>query len=387
MCGIQLYRLGPPISSYKPRENGRFFDDTLVREARRKWPSRQVQGAYKEELWNKVKHDVVFGIKTGHEVANARLEKLRTKGWWSVGRDVPNVIVVSDVDDVQLGVVGVKKYGLDLLKDFQKTSLTNGTHHDGAGPVSADHLDLPSHWFDRSGWRGDKDKNLPALHLMKSAFPDKKWYLLLDDDTYIFLENFARYILEDGMNDKPVYTGKVFYISRCGGFARDGTFEANKSEPKGMFAHGGSGIIINRRAMDAMYPIVGQCIRDYHSCWAGDMQVGLCLRKAGVMIRRLGRRRLFERHFIPFWPSKALADRRYSQRWKSEEEPLTFHKIPEKEQELMSAFERDNIVRGDTVVYSDLREHLIRNGILPCHTAHNKKTRYYSTEFMPANLK
>lgn len=359
------------------------FSTSSIHAARRKWPRQGKDPALQDELWHRVKHDVVIGIKTGHEVAPARLKALRTVGWWSVGRDVPNVIVIGDSDHSELGVVGVKNYAFDLLRHYNSSSPLSATAHNNSQPS----LPLPSHWFDKIGWRGDKDKNLPALHLMRSLFPHKKWYLLLDDDTYIFLENFARYILIGGLTGKPIYTGKVFYISRCGGFERDGTFAANHSAPKGMFAHGGSGIFINNIAMDILYPRIPSCIRQYSSCWAGDIQVGLCLRSGGVTVHRHGRSKSLEHHFIPFWPSKALADRRYSKRWKSDQEPITFHKIPEREQQLMSELERRTIQNRDIIVYNDLRRHLLGNGIIPCNTSHNRKTQFFSTEFMPHSVK
>lgn len=56
--------------------------------------------------------------------------------------------------------------------------------------------------------------------------------------------------------------------------------------------------------------------------WAGDMQVGLCLRRHGVIARHVDRT-IFELHFITIWPSKELADSQYSMRWRSEEDPVT----------------------------------------------------------------
>lgn len=373
-------------------------DHRAIYRARARWRSRPPRGELAEEFWNKIKHDVVIGIKTGHEVAEKRLNKLRTFGWWSVGRDVPNFLVISDADDPVLGTVSIKPYGLQLLDSLNASTILNSVAN-GNSTSTSHHIQpifknnsqnkqlLPKHWFEKSGWRGDKDKNLPAFHLLRTFFPGKKWYLLLDDDTYIFLENFARFTLQDGMDSVPVYTGKVFYISRCGGFARDGRWIANHSEPRGMFAHGGSGIVMNRLAIDAMYPNIASCILRYSSCWAGDMQVGLCLRRAGVMVRRLGPRRGFEKHFIPFWPSKALSDRRYSSRWKSADEPITFHKIPDKEMRIMSGLERRAMQSGDSIIYADLKDYLLKNDITPAHSKRDRANKYYSTEFMPANLK
>eukprot|EP00177_Eucheuma_denticulatum_P005569 GFKZ01010120.1.p2 GENE.GFKZ01010120.1~~GFKZ01010120.1.p2 ORF type:complete len:320 (-),score=49.59 GFKZ01010120.1:1581-2540(-) len=315
--------------------------------------------------------DVVIGVKTGHEVAAKRLAKLRKSGWWAVGRRVPNLLVMSDEANERLGVVGVKEYAVGVL--------ANGSTGEGG-------VDWPEGWFERSGWRGDKDKNLPMLHMMRWVFPGKRWYVLVDDDTYVFLENFARFLRrEGGREGEPVYTGKVFYISKCGGFAKDGTLAANRSAEKGMFAHGGSGIVVNGVAMERVYPRIGECIREYSSCWAGDMQVGLCLRKTQVLVRKRGGKSGYERHFIPFGPSKALSDRRYVSRWKSLEEPVTFHKIDEEEEQLVSEFEKaapEGVVR-----YSELREYLIGHGVVPCHTEHNKKVKWYTEEFMPAQLK
>lgn len=364
------------------------FRPELVERARAKWKPTLADGL-SEEVWARIKDDVAVGVKTGHEVAESRLRKLRRSGWFSVGRDVPNLIIVSDTDNEALGVVGIKNYAYDLLHSANR-SRHAVARRKGARPGArpgAGRGEMPHHWFDKTGWRGDKDKNLPALHLLRRTFPGKKWYLLLDDDTYIFLENFARYVTQKQLAGRAVYTGKVFYISRCGGFLHDGTFAANRSQPRGLFAHGGSGIIMNGKAMERMFPRIGQCILDFSSCWAGDMQVGLCMRKSGVMPLKHGGRTSYERHFIPFWPSKALSDRRYIQRWKSAEEPVTFHKIPDREQELMSQFERKVAANGEPVVYTELREHLMDHGILPCHTEHNKRVKWYTTEFMPPGFK
>jgi hypothetical protein len=50
------------------------------------------------------------------------------------------------------------------------------------------------------------------------------------------------------------------------------------------FAHGGSGIILSRAALQKMLPILDTCIKKYKPCWAGDIKTGLCMRDAGILL-------------------------------------------------------------------------------------------------------
>lgn len=355
-----------PINLFNEEKTLKLYNETEIAEGRAKWPRRYVDGALGEELWDKIKHDVVICVKTGHEVAERRLQQLRTSGWWSIGRDIPNIIIISDISNPSLGIINIHEYGVKLLAYYGKG--------------------MPMNWFQKHGWRGDKDKNLPAFHLLKSIFPDKKWYILLDDDTHIFLENFSKYLIHLNSIQTPLYTGKTFYMSRCGGFERDGTNSSNRRD-KGMFAHGGSGILLNRRAMNLLYPAIPQCIHDYSTCWAGDMQVGLCLRRRGIKVQRFTSRRMLEKNFVPFNPSKALSDKRYSSRFKSKSDyPITFHKILEVEERLVSRFEKLEVRKRKLVSFMGIREYLVGNGVEPAHTAHDRKVRWFSKEFFPKRL-
>lgn len=338
-----------------------YFEPLLVKQGNSLWQSHPSR-LLRHETWNSIKYDVVIAVKTGHEVAAKRLKLLKEKGWWSVGRHVPNFLVVSDKDDYSVGAIGLKNYALSVITNSSASS-------------------QPSHWFDKSGWRGDKDKNLPAVHLMRSIFPGKKWYVLLDDDTYIFLENFANYVTSPQMNTgAPIYTGKVFYISRCGGFKREGTWAKNHSVPKGVFAHGGSGIVMNAQAIDSMYNHISECITDYSSCWAGDMQLGLCLRRHGVVVRKTkyGRRYTYAKDFLPVSPSKAMADRRYTRLWKSASRPITFHKIHDRELQLLAQFETLSLQNNQTIHFAAVRKYLLENGIVPDYSAQNRKKGRYA---------
>lgn len=86
---------------------------------------------------------------------------------------------ISDREDRKLNVSGVIQYEKELLKNRE----------------GLDDRGLFDETFE-GGWTGDKDKNLPALGIMAHTFPDKDYYLLVDDDTYVFLDNLAL-VLED----------------------------------------------------------------------------------------------------------------------------------------------------------------------------------------------
>lgn len=325
--------------------------------------------------WEHVMHDVAIVVKTGHEVSSKRLHSLREAGWMSVGRRVPNLLVVSDTNGP--GLVGMKEYGRELLiaSDAAAAAVERTVNFSVAANSSVDSKSIqdtivarprPKKWFSSRGWKGDKDKNLPAFHLLRTLYPGKKWYIMLDDDTYIFLDNFARFTRDHSSPEEvstPFYTGKVFLIASCSEWGSHGENLITKDGPTATFAHGGSGIVLNGAAMDAMYTSIPDCIRSYSTCWAGDIQVALCLRRAGVVPRKYGKS--FERHFTPFHPSHALGDSRYTRRWRSTERPITFHKAPIEQLRLLSEFERKCLGDRVPVVYATLLDFLLQRNVRP----------------------
>jgi len=59
-----------------------------------------------------------------------------------------------------------------------------------------------------AGWQLDALKFLPALQLAYGRYPNKKWYLILDDDTYIIRPSL-RLLLGHLNPSKPLYIGNV----------------------------------------------------------------------------------------------------------------------------------------------------------------------------------
>ncbi|KAJ1555098.1 hypothetical protein HK405_003255, partial [Cladochytrium tenue] len=97
-----------------------------------------------------------------------------------------------------------------------------------------------------TGWKLDAHKNLPGIRLLRERFPDANWYLMIDDDTYVFLDNLMDFV---ATRDPavPLYTGNRQVFVGCDGVKRI-------SDSPG-FAHGGSGILMSRAAVDAIIPI------------------------------------------------------------------------------------------------------------------------------------
>lgn len=89
---------------------------------------------------------------------------------------------------------------------------------DGASPLNG------------HAWVMDKFKNMPILKHAWETSPGKDWYLLIDDDTFVFADNLGRWL-------KTLDPSKPYYL----GSAVAGL--------KHIFAHGGSGIVLSRALM------------------------------------------------------------------------------------------------------------------------------------------
>ena len=98
-------------------------------------------------------------------------------------------------------------------------------------------------------------------------------FLLGDDDTYFFMES-VHVALSSHLPSERHYFGSGNQFVGCDGVSKFGQGPT--------FAHGGGGIILSRGAVQALLPNINQCIPKYFGCWAGDVQLALCLRDAGI---------------------------------------------------------------------------------------------------------
>ncbi|KAL1581864.1 hypothetical protein WHR41_09526 [Cladosporium halotolerans] len=117
------------------------------------------------------------------------------------------------------------------------------------------------------GWKLDKWKCLPMINRTLQMRPDKQWYVFVEADTFILWSMLLRY-LESFDPSKPIYAGNPKLIGEV------------------MFAHGGSGFVVSRPALESVvehYATRKEEIESFtNEHWAGDCILGKILFDSGV---------------------------------------------------------------------------------------------------------
>jgi hypothetical protein len=151
---------------------------------------------------------------------------------------------------------------------------------------------------------------------MYAQYPGKDWYFMIDDDTYLMMENM-HWLLSQKDPTIPYYFGSPTVFAGCDNVKHFGDGPA--------FAHGGSGIVMSRAAVEIMLlnppgkQSLDECIWRYRDCWAGDIRLALCFRDMGVLITN------------PFGPEGLNAGTPHWSSWKYGKDPchrpFTFHHL------------------------------------------------------------
>ncbi|RYO75450.1 hypothetical protein DL766_002537 [Monosporascus sp. MC13-8B] len=119
------------------------------------------------------------------------------------------------------------------------------------------------------GWELDAMKFLPSLEYAWLNMPKKKWYLVLDDDTYIIKHSLT--LLLGHLNPaKPTFLGNPV------------------GDYKGRFPHGGSSVIISGSAVSKLYDghpdIVAEGHQESPTAIWGDKLLSTTFMKIGVYL-------------------------------------------------------------------------------------------------------
>lgn len=196
---------------------------------------------------------LAIGLKTGIETS---LERVPVQLETFLQYDNP--LIVSDFDEIIENYTVFNILPNGIQRDALPFNRHPGTSKDG----------------DNRGWELDAHKNIPGFVKMKDQFLDSKWYIMIDDDTYLFKNNLIQHLKTlDPM--APYYLGMGLSFLGCDNVENLGDGP--------LFAHGGSGIVLSKMALEKLASVADSCTVQYKGCWGGDIKTALCLRDAGIL--------------------------------------------------------------------------------------------------------
>jgi hypothetical protein len=117
------------------------------------------------------------------------------------------------------------------------------------------------------GWRLDKWKFLPMAAKTLELYPNKKWYVFVEPDTYLMWSNLLDWLHRLDPTE-PLYYGSEVQIG------------------PDIFAHGGSSFVISNPALKRAAQLYQENAADWHALtsthWAGDCLLGKALAESGT---------------------------------------------------------------------------------------------------------
>ncbi|KAL6919164.1 hypothetical protein ACHAPO_004281 [Fusarium lateritium] len=226
-----------------------------------------------------LKNDVGYLIKTGygtrHRVAEQLAAFKATGGY--LGKEGESFLVVGDwttVNQTDASLIGATVH--DAIKRVMETKI-RGKIDDYPRLVKYMSLQARLQAGDEEealkigqsyGWELDALKFIMGMEMIYNELPNKKWYIILDDDTFLIRPSLE---LLMGHIDyrKPQYIGNAV------------------GDYKARFGHGGSGILISGEAMRQLFQhpgIVQEAYAESMTETWGDRLVATTLQKLGIYI-------------------------------------------------------------------------------------------------------
>ncbi|KAH8663408.1 hypothetical protein BGZ60DRAFT_411241 [Tricladium varicosporioides] len=224
--------------------------------------------------------DVLLIFKTGASTIWKRMP-LHLTTTLSNGR-FPNIVVYSDLEeplssnilsvDVLANVSEViKSYDRPAYDSYQELRNPQGinTYREySLLPGDESTAVLPG---SPPGWRLDRYKFIPMLTHAQQNWPDLKWYIYIEDDSFLFIDNLLDYLSDLSPDAAPAYYG------------------AYSGDGNDTFAQGGSGIVFSRSLMRSVFggkkvPTLEEYGNYTSNSCCGDIVLGKVLRDHGIFV-------------------------------------------------------------------------------------------------------
>lgn len=225
-------------------------------------------------VYNSDWDDWAIGLKTGKSTILKRVP-IQMATFLS---DVRNLIIFGDEDAIMgdlemINIIKNSSYGksLDELRSIVGRD----------DPINSSEELVPDK--DSLGWMMDAHKNLPALEYLMQQFPNAKWFLLIDDDTYLFKHNLKRFLTSLNSSDSH-YIGTPYTFNGCGLVPGERSILFAQGILFTLKILGGSGILISHGALSRLIPLIKDCNHKFRDCTAGDVRTALCFKDAGIYL-------------------------------------------------------------------------------------------------------
>ena len=138
--------------------------------------------------------------------------------------------------------------------------------------------DMPRPRQQRPSFSHTAHKVLPGFNLMHLKWPAANWYIMIDDDTFVFRRALAK--LLSGLN--PQHKHYIGYPRQGASICRD-TSASEDSEPSDRpFALAGCGMILSQGAMKRLAQVIVECTIARQDCFLDDVRLFLCLKDIGI---------------------------------------------------------------------------------------------------------
>ncbi|PHH85209.1 hypothetical protein CDD83_752 [Cordyceps sp. RAO-2017] len=222
-----------------------------------------------------LRSDVGYIIKTGYGTRDRLPEQLEALGHGILGDEGRGFLVVGDwttVNETDGRRLGVDVH--DAVRMVMETKIDDefaehprfSKYRSLQGTVAAGDEDKAKLLGQTYGWELDALKFIMGLELAYRRLPLKKWYMILDDDTYLVRPSLEL-LLSHLDPSKPRYIGNAV------------------GDYKGRFAHGGSAVLLSGAAMKVLFERPDVVARAYvdslDETW-GDRLVATTLQKVGI---------------------------------------------------------------------------------------------------------
>jgi hypothetical protein len=151
---------------------------------------------------------IAIALKTGKDVA---LQRTPIQ-YLTLLSKLSNIILIGEAPNVMVGNHSMMDVYTDLYKSKQERDMTEQIPDEST-----------------VGWKSDAHKNIPGFVVLYNRYPNAEWFMMIDDDTYVMMENLAWFVKQYDSN-KPYLFGSATSFVGCDG--------KTHMDSKPYFAHG-----------------------------------------------------------------------------------------------------------------------------------------------------